>query len=308
MIEAKKKHALDVISQACDEHRCKKVFCLYSGGDDSAAALRVAVEHPNFTAAVHCNTGIGVEATREHARQTCKELGVPLIEYRADENVTSRGKPDPQVYEEMVLTYGFPGPTKFGHGKMYSRLKDRGIRRLLREHTDKKENVVLASGCRADESTRRMGHAEWIHRGEPGLENGLPRLREPRRVWVNHLLDWTKTDTLALQAHHGMRRNPASALIGMSGECLCGAFATPGELDRLESHDLTRPVALRIRDLERKVLRAGFPWGWHERVPAWWLKLDGEQQDAWRLENATPENVGPMCQGCEVKRQMTGER
>src|SRR5262245_34867070 len=144
----KKRIALETISEACERYQCSKVFALFSGGDDSLAALRVAAEHPNFRAAVHCNTGIGVEATREFVRETCRQLRCPLLEYRAAENVNGKGQPDPQIYEQHVLEYGFPGPTKFGHGKMYARLKERGLRRLFREETDGRENVVLASGCR----------------------------------------------------------------------------------------------------------------------------------------------------------------
>lgn len=66
---------------------------------------------------VHCNTGIGVEATRDFVRETCRTLRCPLIEYKATENVDGNGRSDPQIYERMVLDFGFPGPTKFGHGK-----------------------------------------------------------------------------------------------------------------------------------------------------------------------------------------------
>src|SRR5262249_54435936 len=156
-LKDKKRISLETISEACDRYQCQKVFCLFSGGDDSTAALRVAVEHPKFCAAVHCNTGIGVEATRIHVRDVCQEMRIPLLEFKAAENVNAKGEADPQIYEQMVMEYGFPGPTKFGHGKMYVRLKDRGLRRLLREHTCGRENVVFASGCRSDESTRRMG-------------------------------------------------------------------------------------------------------------------------------------------------------
>ena len=234
----KKRIALATIDEACKGYGCSKVFCLFSGGDDSTAALRVAVEHPNFVAAVHCNTGIGVEQTRIHARETCKKLGVPLIEYEAAKNVNAKGESDPQIYEQMVLEYGFPGPTKFGHGKMYVRLKERGIARLLREHTDRQENVVLASGCRNEESVRRMGTTKRIQQGEVYPSGHVNK----RRIWVNHLFDWTKADTLEFAYQNGMKRNPVSKLIGMSGECLCGAYAKEGELERLMSHDLTREV------------------------------------------------------------------
>ncbi len=289
--------SLDVISEACETHGCSKVFALFSGGDDSLAALRVAVEHPNFVAAVHCNTGIGVEATRDFVRETCKSLRCPLIEYKASENVNGKGQSDPQIYEQMVMEYGFPGPTKFGHGKMYSRLKDRGIRRLLREHTDGHEPVVLASGCRQEESTRRMGTTKRIQRGEVSKAGVV---NEKRRVWVNHLWDWSKIDTLRFAMDAGLDRNPVAACIGKSGECLCGAFAKEGELDELLSHDLTRPIGQYIADLERRVIAAGFPWRWHERVPKWWLEKEEGQMFLYEMNKYA--DVGPMCESCERGR------
>jgi hypothetical protein len=42
----KKRIALEIISEACEQHSCNQVFALFSGGDDSLASLRVAVEHP----------------------------------------------------------------------------------------------------------------------------------------------------------------------------------------------------------------------------------------------------------------------
>lgn len=295
------RQALGVIDEACDTHGCTKVFALFSGGDDSLAALRVAIEHPRFVAAVHCNTGIGVEATRDFVRETCRQLRCPLIEYKAAENVDGRGSPDPQVYEQLVMEYGFPGPTKFGHGKMYSRLKERGIRRLMREHAGPGESVVLASGCRQEESTRRMGTTRRIQQGEVSPSTG--RVRERRRVWVNHLWDWTKADCLKLLADKGQPRNPVAQLVGKSGECLCGAYAKEGELDELLSHDLTRPVGQYLADLERRVLAAGFPWRWHEEVPQWWLEQTNRGQQFLFEMSQYPE-VGLMCQACERRARV----
>lgn len=290
----RKRIALEVISEACDAYGCRKVFALFSSGDDSLAALRVAVEHPAFTAAVHCNTGIGVEATREFVRETCKALRVPLIEYKAVENVNGKGRPDPQLYEQMVLEQGFPGPTTFGHGKMYARLKERGLRRLLREHAVAGEKVVFASGCRRDESERRMGTSGRIVCGEIGHDG---RLRETRRVWVNHIIDWTKTDTLRFREECRLQRNPVASLICKSGECLCGGFGNEGELEELCCYDLTRAAGRYLLDLERRVMAAGFPWRWHERPPKWWLEQRRGQRFLFEMSRY-PE-PGAMCQACE---------
>lgn len=289
-----KRIALDVISEACETYACKKVYALFSGGDDSTASLRVAVEHPNFVAAVTMITGVGVEASLLYARETCHKLRCPLIEYHAVDNVQADGKPDPMIYEQIVMEYGFPGPTKFGHGKMYIQLKDRGIARLLREQTDRKENVVLASGCRSDESVRRMGTTKRIQQGVISKDG---KVTEKRRIWVNHIHDWTKTDTYKFRESNGIERNPVARLICKSGECLCGGFGNEGELEELCMHDLTRPLGQRLLDLERRVIAAGFPWKWHERPPKWYLESKHGQRFLFEMSKY-PE-AGPMCQGCE---------
>jgi hypothetical protein len=79
-------------------------------------------------------------------------------------------------------------------------------------------------------------------------------------------------------------------LIHMSGECLCGAFAKPGELD--EIGDWFPDVAAHIRGLEAKVRAAGAPeercrWGW------------GAYRDRKTAEQ--PSKSGAMCSSCEER-------
>lgn len=298
MVNDKKRIALETIDEACELTGACKVFALFSGGDDSLASLRVAREHPKFVAAVHLNTGIGVEASRDFARRTCRELRCPLIEYAAAENTNAHGQPDPQIYEQMVMEYGFPGPTKFGHGKMYNRLKERGLRRLYREHINRGESAVLASGCRQLESVRRMGTTQRIAIGQTDKHG---KVTERRRIWVNHIHDWTKIDTLKFREQCGLERNPVAKLICKSGECLCGGFGNEGEIEELQMHDLTRPVGNYLADLQRRVMAAGFPWAWHERPPKWWM--DSKRGQLFLFEMSKYAAPGPMCQRCEEQAE-----
>jgi 3'-phosphoadenosine 5'-phosphosulfate sulfotransferase (PAPS reductase)/FAD synthetase len=279
------REAVDTITEACETHGATKVFALFSGGDDSLAALLAAMQHPRFTAAVHLVTGVGVEATTEFARETCRSLRCPLIEYCAKDNVRADGTPDPMIYEQIVMEHGFPGPTKFGHGKMYVQLKERGLRRLQREHVEKGERFILASGCRSEESVRRMGTTQRIS-------------RDGSRVWVNHIHDWTKTRTHEYRQAKGLRRNPVSELICKSGECLCGGYGNFGELEELTIHDLTRPLGFHLLDLQKKVTKK-FPWEWHEGPPKWWLETKRGQDFLFEMNKY--DAPGPMCQGCEKR-------
>lgn len=233
-----------VLDQAVDEHEPSHVFAMFSGGHDSLTAARIVSKHERFSGCVHINTGIGIEATRDFVRETCAREGWPLKEYHAREDCG-------QDYEQLVLERGFPGPPH--HYKMYQRLKERAIRALIRDHkTHWHDRIVLATGCRSQESTRRMGHVE-------------PVQREGVRVWAAPIHDWDKAQCNAYIDHEGLERNAVVDLVHMSGECLCGAFAHPGELDEI---GLWFPeTAAYIRDLERRVREAGHDWGWEDRPP-----------------------------------------
>ena len=251
-----------IIDIAIRRHKPVAVFGMFSGGHDSLCATDIASQHPEFTAAAHVNTGIGIDATRKFVRTTSEKRGWPLKEYHAyDEG---------QVYETMVMEYGFPGP--FGHRKMYARLKERALRTMTREHKTKpKDRVMLITGVRKEESARRMGTVQTIN-------------RDGARVWTAPLVDWTGIDKNRHMEARGLERNPVVDLLHMSGECLCGAFAKPGELEWISS--FYPEVGVRIRALEDEVRASGQPaCKWGQRPP--------EPED----ENQV--SFLPMCVGCE---------
>jgi len=237
------------------------VFGMFSGGHDSLCAVHLASQHPRFTAAVHVNTGIGVEQTREFVRETCHDRGWPLLEYRA----ADQG----QVYEDLVLEYGFPGP--FHHRKMYNRLKERSIRALVRDHKRRRlDRVMLVTGVRRAESTRRMGTVEAVN-------------REGARVWVAPLTWFKGTDKNRYMQEYDLPRNEVVDQLHMSGECLCGAFAKPGELDWIRYcgfHDVVEQIEL----LERKAEAAGVPCVWGAGSPS---------------RTGAERAPGFLCVGCE---------
>lgn len=227
------------------------VFGLFSGGHDSFSSTFIASHHPAFTAAVNINTGIGIEATRQYVRDTCEAREWPLLEYRAEDNALARtGEPDPQIYDDLVRAYGFPGPAH--HAKMYNRLKERQLRRLERDFgATPKRRVIYVSGCRTQESDRRMANTEELQ-------------IDGRRAWCAPIHDCDKCDTSDILCAAKQPRNLVVDLIHKSGECLCGAFAKPGELSELNQWDITRPAYTRIVSLQNEVAER-FGRGWGER-------------------------------------------
>lgn len=259
-IQDKIQTALARISAAIERTKPIAVFGLFSGGHDSVTATTVASLHPKFTSAVHINTGIGVARTRQYVRETCALKGWTLAEYEAAKNVNGKGKPDPQIYRELVMKLGFPGP--HGHGMMYARLKERCLRMLQREwkaigNKKRPRRVMYISGCRSEESMRRMANTKEVQ-------------IDGQRIWCAPIHDWSKEDCHALMEHCSVPRNPVVDLIHKSGECLCGAFAQKGELEELKLHPETRPAYDELVAIQADVIAAGLPWGWEDAPPAWY--------------------------------------
>jgi predicted phosphoadenosine phosphosulfate sulfurtransferase len=138
----------------------------------------------------------------------------------------------------------------------YARLKERQLRRLQREYGangrgGKQRRVLYVSGCRSQESERRMGNTTEVE-------------IEPQRIWVAPIHDWSKLDTSNCLEFTYQPRNQVVDLIHKSGECLCGAFAKKGELEELNLWDITRPAYQQIRALEAEIVPE-FGRGWGER-------------------------------------------
>jgi hypothetical protein len=268
--------AIQRIEAAVKRFKPNKIFALFSGGHDSLTASYVAAQH-GVDAVVHINTGIGIPATRQFAEETCVEHNWKFLEYKAVQNINAKGEFDPQIYEQMVLEHGFPGP--FMHRKMYSRLKERQVELLQRQH----KRILLISGCRSEESLRRMGHTEEFH-------------SQGNRAWCAPIWDWNKVQCSGCLGAK-FRRNETALRYGRSGECLCGAFSKPGELTALQ---FACPASYqRLRDLEKKVRAAGFPWGWEDPGPPKWFQ-EKQQGQTFMLGYDEDENVEEdLCTSCK---------
>lgn len=271
--------ARDLLNLAIEKHvtndgrMVAATVVLYSGGNDSTTLAHIFRKDVDYFA--HANTTVGIEATREFVRNTSEEWGVPLIERMAPR--------EQDRYRAQVLRDGFPGPA--WHGRMFTRLKDRALAQIQRElvSNPRKERVVFIAGRRRAESQRR--------KNVPAME------RQGSRVYVSPLVNWTKLDLntyrlMAARDGDPVPSNSASDLIHMSGECLCGAFAAPGERAEI---DAWFPTALdEVRELEALLAdRDDIPdhrktWGWGAD-PA--LKaLDGK-----------PSKTGALCSSCDVR-------
>lgn len=137
-------------------------------------------------------------------------------------------------YDEIVLEYGFPGPGV--HIIMYSKLKERALRKVARKEDGK---PTFITGVRQHESEVRF-------------ENVTPTKEASQWHWKANIYDYTQTDVEAYIDHHSLQRSPVKQLYHHSGECLCGAFGNrTEELAVLEAH--YPETADRIKQLEELV-------------------------------------------------------
>lgn len=250
-----------IVAGAVPEHyETVATFVLFSGGNDSSVLTHLF--GPDVDAVVHVNTGIGVEQTREFVRAACGAWGFKLRELHP-----------PVPYEDICehILGGFPGPAQ--HRVAYARLKERPLRLLRKEvvTAPRRQRVVFLTGIRAAESKQRMGYGRAVS-------------TDGSTVWVNPLYHWDHTDMAAYRVLHDLPRNEVADNLHMSGECLCGAYARPGEIEQLAF--FYPEVAARIRSLEAEFRAKGLKactWG------------DEPPQGRKYRDLAPP---GPLCQGC----------
>lgn len=293
----------DLLSLAIEEHvtnQGRMIAALavgFSGGNDSTTLTHLFRQDVDF--AIHANTTIGIEETRDYVRNICEEWGLSLIE-RKPPRETDR-------YRHLVLTRergkkgqalgGFPGPAM--HFKMFQRLKERAIEQVQREvlTNSRRERFVVILGRRRTESARRAHVRTTDLRGA--------------RLNVSPLVNWTKADlnTYRLrQASNGepLPRNKASDLIHMSGECLCGAFSSPGEREEI-AYWFPGPFE-QIAELEALIAdRDDIPehrktWGWGADPAK--KRAETEYLKQFDVEEEQPTS-GDMCSSCDTRFQAT---
>lgn len=247
-----------------DGKRVVAVVGLFSGGNDSTTLCHLFKDRVDYFA--HANTGVGIEPTRQYVRDTCSRWGRELLE----------GLPVPgRTYEDLVLGQAFttserakhpvvwPGgfPGYGGHRIFFAHLKESWLERVrgMLVGNGRTERVVFLGGRRAAESTGRKQR----------FKDHGPVNKSGSTVWVEPMHNWTHRDMNRYRtACAGCPRNEVADQLHMSGECLCGCYAHPGEYEELKLwypsmtdylDDLAGRLKARGLDIPERTLR----WGWN---------------------------------------------
>lgn len=251
-----------IIHNAIKQYRPKKCVIMLSGGHDSITNAHISAQILSSKGiqfeVYHGDTTIGIPETQQYVRSICSLYGWKL-------NI--RLPPDKKdYYQNIVAEYGFPGRTKVAHQFMYRRLKERALRSFVTHECKSKpsarENIMLLSGVRRDESRIRMGYQHVA--GKDGS-----------RVWVNPIFYLTEDDCGLYMNENQIPRNPVKEKICISGECLCGCFAAKEEFSELK--EAYPHVAKRIEELHSMAVSKGFPWRWGQG-PNEWKRESRERQ------------------------------
>jgi 3'-phosphoadenosine 5'-phosphosulfate sulfotransferase (PAPS reductase)/FAD synthetase len=290
IVEEMQNKAERVVVDVQREFRISHVIAAFSGGDDSIVSTHWAMERFDDACLMIGDTQIGLQATRDHQTRCVNEFGWDVERVSPVPEGPPKGWAEEWIdgdtsFEEFVLNHGFPGHAQ--HGRMYQRLKQRAFRKIKKRigHRPKGSRIMVVSGIRSDESAIRAGYKRAFN-------------EEPKEgfVWVNPFYHCTAADFEMYRQEFGLPRNPVKALVGISGECCCGAHATEGER---EAYRVAEPgFADYLDELESRVMER-FPWGWQNGPPRWWK--DKKRGQGFLLP---PEEVFmPACVGCLRKGQ-----
>lgn len=87
---------------------------------------------------------------------------------------------------------------------------------------------------------------------------------------------------------HGLPVNKLKVALGMSGECFCGAFAQPGELDLIRRY---------APDVAKEIDRLSIIAKQNDRPCEWGTRP---------TEKVCVMKTGPLCSGCDRRAEASG--
>lgn len=262
--------AVSRVREAIDVYKPVWISGALSGGHDSLTACYIASLVPEFRSQFHCDTGVGLKATEDFVELVCLQMGWKLEVFKALTNTKADGTSDPMDYFSMLEDKGFPGPA--AHWLMYIKLKERQIFRFVRSHKiNRKDKVMLVCGGRRQESAVRSKMGRIVEHYKQGS-----------LIWSNPILDFSKLDCSRIMERAKIPRSPVVDLIHKSGECLCGAFSKPGELEETALWFPDDPCIVRLKEADER-LKKTKGWGWGGRPPK---------------KNCQIKMPGQMCSSC----------
>ena len=239
----------DVVDIAVNDYGRQDFYGLCSGGKDSVSVCHwFSTNYPElFKGILFCDTTIGIPDTRKFVEKLCKEQGwelhisTPRIGAKYDKNGKCIKQGKPFTYREWVMEYGFP--TQRAHRYIMGYLKYQPMRNFIKEKS--LHHGCLISGVRRKESKRRMKTVKGAV------------LKEGRLHFCQPFVDKTSPWVFDYLNSHDLHISPVYQTMHYSGDCLCGAYAKPEEINLLKG--FYPDMAKKLADLEKELAKSKNP-------------------------------------------------
>jgi len=208
---------------------------LFSGGKDSMTASHVS----KVKEVIFCHTGIGLN--EDFVKTTCKDLGWKL-------NIVYPKHDD--EYERFIEKFGFPKPTN--HTWIMHNLKSKPIRAWYNKEKHLRD-IEFVSGIRRQESRRRMKI----------FKRTAERSVFEKMTFNSPIISWNHEKVAKYIKKHNLPIAPFYETLGLSGDCMCGAYNHKGEAMAINKN--YPELAERIKGLEKKYRDS---WGRYTSITA----------------------------------------
>ena len=182
-----------IIARRLREH--PKAICSYSGGSDSDIMIDLIEQVRkiySLPSVDYCffNTGLEMDATKRHVRETAQKYGVEIREYRPKKNIVQATREYGQPFVSKIMSQGLSGVQRKGIplsiADEYANAEDKAAKRQeLRERFPKCESeinffVLLQFGGRAatehtDCNQQQQVHAR-LHTRKPDTIQGIQQV------------------------------------------------------------------------------------------------------------------------------------
>ena len=278
----------EILQIAIKDWNRDSFYVAYSGGKDSGIALDMVVKlYPKyFKGVVFVNTGIATDATINFVKEFCNKRNYPLFVLCPEEVI--RKKQDGLIYsyENLVLKYGFP--TQGGHLMTMLWLKYWPMRQFIEGRIKKGERPCLISGIRKKESARRLHNKN---------SSATAINQDNKMIFVKPIYFKDNNWVMKYFIENDIKRSPVYETLHISGDCLCGCFATREEAKLLqmfhpEVFEKIKNIEKKLKTINSKYSRNFGTWGN--------TKLESISE----IENqSTIEEF--VCNECATDRQLT---